>query len=175
MAISQLWSETLWVLCSRVVDLHVNFGHSSQQIFSKFQPECLCPCSLALWHGVKNNPVSFPASLGKTFVPLFMSHQQQQSRSPRSLVIPLHNRCFVLFVCPATLSCPAKKSTTGTTSPRPALISAFGIIDGLKPWDQTNPGEDFEYSAIRSTFYVFGLIAAVLLTAWHFARAWLVS
>jgi len=55
------------------------------------------------------------------------------------------------------------------------LVSALGIIDGLKPWDLDHEGEDFEYSAIRSTIYVFGLIAAVLLTAWHFARAWLVS
>lgn len=58
--------------------------------------------------------------------------------------------------------------------PRPIIISALGRIGGLERWDKNHEGEDFEFSAIRSTFFVFGLIGAVLLTAWHFARAWLV-
>eukprot|EP00752_Nemacystus_decipiens_P010952 g9733.t1 len=55
----------------------------------------------------------------------------------------------------------------------PPLISALGLIDGLERWDRNHEGEDFEFSAIRSTIFIFGLIAAVLLVAWHFARAWL--
>eukprot|EP00903_Cladosiphon_okamuranus_P010505 g9936.t1 len=55
----------------------------------------------------------------------------------------------------------------------PVLISALGLIDGLERWDRNHRGEDFEFSAIRSTIFIFGLIAAVLLVAWHFARAWL--
>lgn len=56
---------------------------------------------------------------------------------------------------------------------RPLFISAMGHIKGLEPWDQTNPGEDLEFSSIRSTIYVFGLVFVVLFIAWHFARAWL--
>ncbi|CAM9309728.1 unnamed protein product, partial [Hapterophycus canaliculatus] len=56
----------------------------------------------------------------------------------------------------------------------PLLISALGLIKGLERWDKNNEGEDFEFSAIRTTIYIFGLIAAVSLVAWHFARAWLV-
>ncbi|CAM9822385.1 unnamed protein product [Ectocarpus sp. 12 AP-2014] len=55
----------------------------------------------------------------------------------------------------------------------PLIISALGRIDGLERWDKDNEGRDFEFSALRSTIFVFGLIAAVLLVAWHFARAWL--
>lgn len=54
------------------------------------------------------------------------------------------------------------------------LISALGLIDGLEQWDKDNEGNEFEFSFIRSTTFLFGLIAAVFITAWHFARAWLV-
>lgn len=49
----------------------------------------------------------------------------------------------------------------------------MGLISGMEPWDQSNPGEDFRFSSSRSTIYVFGLVFVVLFIAWHFARAWL--
>lgn len=66
--------------------------------------------------------------------------------------------------------CDTQPNATGS----PIIISALGRIGGLERWDKNHEGEDFEFSAIRSTLFVFGLIGAVLLTAWHFARAWLV-
>lgn len=56
---------------------------------------------------------------------------------------------------------------------RPILISALGLIKGLEAWDVNHSGEDFEFSALRSTLFIFGLIATIFLIAWHFARAWL--
>lgn len=56
---------------------------------------------------------------------------------------------------------------------RPILISALGLIKGLEPWDLHHEGEDFEFSALRSTLFIFGLISTIFLIAWHFARAWL--
>lgn len=56
---------------------------------------------------------------------------------------------------------------------RPLFIGAMGRIEGLRPWDETNPGEDFDFSSIRSTIYIFGLVFVVLFVSWHFARAWL--
>lgn len=56
---------------------------------------------------------------------------------------------------------------------RQLIISAMGLIDGLKPWDRTNPGEDFEFSSLRTTLYIFGLIFVVFIISWHFAYAYL--
>lgn len=57
---------------------------------------------------------------------------------------------------------------------RPIIISALGLIKGLEPWDQKHDSsEDFEFSSVRSTLFIFGLIISVFVIAWHFARAWL--
>lgn len=56
---------------------------------------------------------------------------------------------------------------------RPILISAFGLIGGLEPWEDDHQGESFDWSSIRSTVFIFGLVAVILFVAWHFARAWL--
>ena len=57
-------------------------------------------------------------------------------------------------------------------SPRAIIISALGRIRGLEPWEYKHPGEDFEFSGIRSTLYILGLIAVVFFISWHFARAY---
>ncbi|CAM9484991.1 unnamed protein product [Ascophyllum nodosum] len=53
------------------------------------------------------------------------------------------------------------------------IISALGRIRGLEPWEYKHPGEDFEFSGVRSTLYILGLIAVVFFISWHFARAYM--
>ena len=74
---------------------------------------------------------------------------------------------------PLTIFFPTDRISTNKNVFRQLLISAFGLIKGLEPWDVEHPGEDFEFSALRSTLFIFGLIVTIFVIAWHFAWAWL--
>lgn len=66
-------------------------------------------------------------------------------------------------------------SKTNVRFVRPVLIPALGPVgEGLENWSKDNLGYNLDLSASRIPLCIFGLLAAVVIVAWHFVRAFLV-
>lgn len=67
------------------------------------------------------------------------------------------------------------RKRTYVTYGRPVLIAALGPVgEGLENWSKDNLGYNLDFSASRIPLCIFGLLAAVVIVSWHFARAFLV-
>eukprot|EP00903_Cladosiphon_okamuranus_P014934 g13826.t1 len=54
----------------------------------------------------------------------------------------------------------------------PLLIPALGPVgEGLENWSKDNLGYNLDFSASRMPLCIIGLLVAVVIVAWHFARA----